>query len=364
MIGKLLLGGIALNMKCRTTIFGSLVTLLAAFTTAAAIGQASALAQASRTPDQVDLSQYVLSERAYKQAARIYGFLYGQHRAIDTMKKQFPDLAPTFASLEAQFDAAYGWPQTTATAIVDTLGTKTVAKLNSDFLRQTDALVDRTFTQQEAMTFAAEMQERINGNFTTGDIIQNLRWLHYAPHPIEELVDGYAVSFNTASHPKAAGLNVTLSAPASWQQLEGDKPHIVQQWLSQNGSGDMNISLLARSVPELKGVQDADVQALIDDGGGKGLIGKDDEVLGVQLVHLDTLPTVRLDAVLTREIAGSELTTYIRYYMMYGNGYFVQLSCGVGRLQSEREKTAKRFPALKDLCERMAMGITVANRWQ
>jgi hypothetical protein len=42
-----------------------------------------------------------------------------------------------------------------------------------------------------------------------------------------------------------------LRTPLSWEQMEGNRPHIVIKRTSQNGTGDVVVTLLVRVVPEV-----------------------------------------------------------------------------------------------------------------
>lgn len=338
--------------------------LAAAFAAAVSFVVAdTSLAQSTQTPSDVDVSKYNPSERAYNQAARVYGFLHGQHLVLQTMKKQFPAYDVALTQIEAGFDAEYGWPQPKAEAILRTLGPEAFKKLNKEYIAPVEKLAKRKYTQQEVAAFAVEMQERTKGTINLPDILQNIRWLQYAGRPAREMNDRKTVRFSSSNHAKSAGLEVALSAPASWLQSEGERPHVVQQWLSQNGSGDMNVSLLIKADDRLKALQEADIVEMKGDD-GKGFVGDNDTVLETKFVHIDGAPAIRVDFVATRDSAVGEITSFSRSYFIIQPGALIQLSCGVGRMKTEREISEKRFPVLQDLCEQVAITLTIANRQQ
>jgi hypothetical protein len=340
------------------------LVLAAAFVTAVSFAVAeTSLAQSTQTPADVDVSKYNLSERAYKQAARVYGFLHGQHLVLQTMKKQYPAYEPGLTEIEAIFDAEYGWPQPKAEAILQTMGPEAFKKMNREYLAPVEKMAKRKFSQQEVAAYAVEMQERTKGTINLPDILQNLRWLQYAGRPAREMNDRKTVRFSSSNHSKSAGIDVALSAPASWLQSEGDRPHVVQQWLSQNGSGDMVVSLLIKADDRLQGFQEADVIEMMSDG-GKGLVGDNDTVLSSKLVHIDGAPAIRMDFISTRDNAVGEITSFNRAYFIIQSGAFIHLGCGVARMKTEKDISEKRFPALQDLCEQVAITLSIANRYQ
>ncbi|MBY5453910.1 hypothetical protein HFO91_30495 [Rhizobium leguminosarum] len=339
------------------------LVLAAAFATAVFAVADISLAQSTQTPADVDVSKYYVSERAYNQAARVYGFLHGQHLVLQTMKKQYPAYDPELTEIEAIFDAEYGWPQPKAEAILRTMGAEAFKKMNKEYVAPVEKLAKRKFSQQEVAAYAVEMQDRTKGTIKLPDILQNLRWLQYAGRPAREMNDRKVVRFSSSNHPKAAGVDVALSAPASWLQSEGDRPHVVQQWLSQNGSGDMSVSLLIKADNRLKGgLQEADIAEMKADD-GKGFVGDNDTVLETKFVHIDGAPTIRIDFVGTRDSAVGEITSFTRSYIIIQPGALVELACRVGRMKTQKDISEKRFPVLQDLCEQVAITLSIANRY-
>lgn len=328
-----------------------------------AVSSFTAAAQESVQSEGVDVSNYVLSELAYKQAARVYGFLYGQHRAAETLSRQYPQLAGQLSALEQQFAATYGWPEAKAKAIVATLGNSAISDLHKKHLSKVDEAMTRQFTVQEATTFASELKGRLDGNIDP-EVLRNILWLKYASRPVAEMVDGRTVRYNSSNHPKAKGIEFSLSAPISWRQREGDRPNTVQQWTSQNGSGDMTFSVLVKSSQELRGITDKDVEDLVAQGGARDFLGPTDELVASEFVHIDGAPTVMIDAAMMRETAGKEIGMQTRIYSIFQDSSLLQLSCSVGRPVAEKPIAEKRFSMVRDLCERIALSFSIANRYQ
>jgi hypothetical protein len=320
-------------------------------------------AQSTQTAAEVDLSRYVLNERAYKQAANVYGFVHGQRLVLQTMKRQFPAYAPSLSQIEASFDASYNWPQPKAEAILRNLGTASFEKLRKEYIDPSEKPLKRNYTPQEVDAFVTRMKERIAGKFDVPDVAQNMGWLQYGGRPATEMLDRKTVTFTTAGHPKSGGIDVSISAPASWLQKEGERPQILQQWASQNGSGDMNISLAIKSDEGLVGIQEKDVSELFADTKGRPFVRAEDEVLDSKIVHIDGAPSIRMDYITAREIAGHELTYFFRNYSIFQSGAMIQLSCTVARPKEERKIAEQRFSSVQDLCERVVLTLSISNRY-
>ena len=54
---------------------------------------------------------------------------------------------------------------------------------------------------------------------------------------IAEFRAGQLARFGSQGHAKARGLNFTIRYPRSWRAMEGERPHVVQNFVSADGSG-------------------------------------------------------------------------------------------------------------------------------
>lgn len=55
--------------------------------------------------------------------------------------------------------------------------------------------------------------------------------------------------FRTQGHPKAKGVDFQVRYPASWRPAEGERPNIIQKFVSENGRGLESIMLVVKDIP-------------------------------------------------------------------------------------------------------------------
>ena len=100
----------------------------------------------------------------------------------------------------------------------------------------------------------------------------------YSKNPALELFDGWKQTFRTKGHPKAKGVDFSISVPVSWSKREGNRPNIIQVFRSGSGHGPIVCSLMVRTIPlptdyaptkqELKEFfQPGELKGMVPDGG-------------------------------------------------------------------------------------------------
>ena len=63
---------------------------------------------------------------------------------------------------------------------------------------------------------------------------------------VRSFIDGQQKKYKTIDNPKANGLNLIIAYPEDWLPKEGNGPHIVQKFVSENGRGTENVSILIK----------------------------------------------------------------------------------------------------------------------
>ncbi len=344
-------------------LFRKLVIGVAATAFSVALGTVAS-AETKKPGPAIEVSAYQMDELAYKQAAQVYGFMYAQRMTLAAMQKQYPEYAPALKLQELQFDAAYGWPEANAEAIVKTLGESAAQTMIDQYFKPYEENWNRKFSDAEVKAFSSELEERISGKFSTPDIRQNMLWLQYGGRPSSEMVDGKTVQFNSATIPKANGIEVTFRTPASWHKAEGDRPHVVQKWISQNGSGDMAIILIVMTGEDFKGITRDDVEQSYAQDQGKMFVPANASLLASSVVSIDSAPTVLFDTTMALTIAGKELSLRTRTYDIFAADSLISLQCSVTRPSAQKEVAEKRFPRVGELCEKVASTFTIPSQWK
>jgi len=186
-----------------------------------------------------------------EQLAQAYGFLLGQDMTLQRIEAEFPDQAiaaqaarhlfaasPLGASrgaLEAKLSEILGqdWPL--------------VKEQLSSQLRTT--LDSQTLTEGDAAAFVSEVSGRVKGNLP--DSVKAILLAEnptFSKSPAAELAGGWGQTFRTKGHPKAKGVDVSFTLPASWSRREAARPNIVQLFRSEAGHGLIVCNILVKDL--------------------------------------------------------------------------------------------------------------------
>lgn len=326
-----------------------------------ALGQSVDAGPISSASD-VDISDYTLNEKAFKQAGKAYGYIIGQKHAIEILSEQFPEYAHTLQSLGLQFDFKFNWPGFRSKRVVRELTRDEFDQWSKEYIDPIREFADKPYNREQAERFNADLQGRLHGEMDP-EVLSTLLWLKYANRPVAEMIDGWSARFDTRGHEKSLGLDVSFEVPLSWKQKAGVRPHVVQQWVSQNGSGLMNVILTINELPLDGKVTMDDMRDYVFSDDIRDFVLDEGELLHRDVVVIDTIPTAVVDQKFTRTSADVTLTTYQRAYIFFAFDTLTFLTCSVADADANAVTAQERFPLVVDLCSRIARTTSVANTY-
>lgn len=200
-----------------------------------AIGQIT-LGQASQAPLETDLS-------------RTYGYINGQRFKLNRIKKEFPDLSIYAQKAELEFQAAFGNAERNINvALQEILAgqySEYVLKMNDQL---GTLLSSQPLNRELGANFIAEVESRANGKIES-PVLETLLTYQFKESPAEEVLRGYSQVFRTKDHRKAKGVDFQIRYPSSWKPAEGERPNIIQKFVSENGRGLEAILLMVKDIP-------------------------------------------------------------------------------------------------------------------
>jgi hypothetical protein len=133
--------------------------------------------------------------------------------------------------------------------------------------RGVESLAKLSWTQPQAQQFIGEVRERAKGNIPSPTLETLLLFNPiYQKRPEQEFLDGYRYRYSSASEHKARGLDFTIELPKTWLAKEGNRPHVLQKFVSQNGRGPQLVILFVTelALPPGVAVTAADVKEILN----------------------------------------------------------------------------------------------------
>ena len=193
--------------------------------------------------------------------AKTFGFCYGQRLSLTQLRQMFPDLEPQIMLAEMQWKSAFKEAEAGVEERLKAFGPEQWEDTRSKMIAQLEPVLKQQnskATREIAVKFVEVVQQRAKGVLDSPN-----REMLLASHPRFvkspelEFATGYTGTFSSKGHSKAKGVELTVSYPLSWKQLEADRPNVVQKWTSDGGHGTDIFMVQIRRLPAVPTPQES-----------------------------------------------------------------------------------------------------------
>lgn len=180
----------------------------------------------------------------------------------------------------------------------------------------------------------------------------------------KEFVDGKVAKFSTKGHPKSKGTSFTIKYPSSWLAKEGERPNVVQNFVSDNGKGFEMVMIITKAIPPNEPFTQADVQEMLSLEGLKQLIPKGGKFLNAKSTKIENDPAGIVEYSMRYERAGLEIETQSLTFMFFQKRTLVSVQFQVASSPASSGDLAKRYTALRPLLVMMMNSIVFNDKWK
>jgi hypothetical protein len=181
---------------------------------------------------------------------------------------------------------------------------------------------------------------------------------------VEEFTSGNR-KFSTTGHSKAKGINMTLAYPKSWLAKEGERPNIVQKFVSPAEKGfEVMALILIKAIPGRAPSEREQLEFFMPDN-MKGTIPPGAQFIRAKATKIEDLPAGILEYTWRQERVGIIINSqFISYSFIYGNN-MIGLQCSVSTLEPITPAAlAQRMEEFKPLFFLMANSIVLETKWK
>lgn len=263
-----------------------------------------------------------LSNALAKDIGQAYGFYLGQDYSLSEISKKHPSLSGLAQIAEKEFAANFQSSIEGMDALMTKYSKSEWNKIKAQLTTQIASSINiEQISETQARQFVELVRERAKGNIDS-PVIETLLLFKsgYEENPEREFIDGYKFKYSTNGAGKAKGVAFSIESPKTWVSKEGDRPNIVQKFVSENGRGLELLLILIKEMPLQPGekiteqdiseiLNPKDIQDFIPDGGVYLNSGK---------LSLENLPGFwvhfKMDMVRVRNTVGMETIMYTIFY--------------------------------------------------
>jgi hypothetical protein len=223
-------------------------------------------------------------------------------------------------------------------------------------------LSKQTYSRDDALSFIEEVKARSKGNlpdeFRAILLASNPR---YMKKPVQEFTEGWRHTYRSKGHPKAKGVDFSISYPASWIKREGNRPNIIQVFQSGAGYGEVMLMPMVKTIPEFAKEKPSpqDLKDFFSSEDLKAIIPQGGTFLSMTSIVIENLPAAML--VFDSKQQRMELTMTVRstQFMVIYKDSMIGLQFAAapipGQSQSLQEIHDKFLPAYKAIVNTLVL---------
>lgn len=179
------------------------------------------------------------SNSKYETLGATYSFYLGNQYLISKAIKTYPEHEEKLLEIRNRFN--YNFQDSIENIKKDlllVLNKNELEDLENQIFQSFDNTVPN-FNQININALINNLNDFSKGNNISPEILKTI--LNYKPlytkFPEQEMLDNFIQEYSTKNNKKANGLNLKFKLPFSWRGFEGERPHIVQKYISNNGNG-------------------------------------------------------------------------------------------------------------------------------
>lgn len=180
---------------------------------------------------------------------------------------------------------------------------------------------------------------------------------------IREFASGQKTKFSTDGHPKAKGVRLSLYYPNSWTAKEGERPNIVQKFVSTRGRGVEMAVLITKSLPPDLEYSAQELREFFAPDNLKDMVPDGALFLAATSTKIETLPAGILDFVVNEQRAGMTVSMRTASLIFIEKNTMVQFQFSVGGTASTLQELEDRMTLLRPLFTLMSNSIILEDMW-
>ena len=188
-----------------------------------------------------------------------------------------------------------------------------------------------------------------------------------ASDAVNEFASGHRTKYSTEGHPKSKGISMTIHYPKSWRAKEGDRPNVVQNFVSDGGQG-FEIAMIQTYYTKLPAgtmMSEKEQLNLFTPSELKRFVPPEMTFISAMSTRIDRVPAGIVEYSARTESAGQVIDSQsIHYIFFYGN-IMIQFHCMVAMGQGATTVAlTQKMNKFRPLFTAMASSIVLMNQWK
>lgn len=182
--------------------------------------------------------------------------------------------------------------------------------------------------------------------------------------PVAEFANGSVIKFSTRGHVKAKGAVFSMKVPKSWAALEGERPNIVQKFVSESGKGLEMALIVTKSIPSNVPFSKEDIRDFLSADGQQEMLPEGASFITAKSTLMEAEPAGVMEYTMQAKRADYDLYIHVLALTFFQGRTMVQLQFQVGGLPTERANIERRFAIFRPLFQQMMNSIVFDDKWK
>lgn len=304
-----------------------------------------------------------MNQKLIKGVAQAYGFILGQEYTLSMIAKQYKDLATAVKLSNAKFESAF--PEIKKKLEMQlklALGEKKFQEMANALINNLqNTLKQNKLTRETSQNFLKKVEDRAKGKIET-PVLEYLLIVKYASNPVGEFLDGFRQRYSTDGSGKSQGIKLSLQLPRSWARKEGERPHIVQKWVSENGTGLVMIMLDIRNA-EGYNPSKTEIELAVRSGEVRKAIPEGGSYIDSGVFSLEMRTGYWLHVKMLQERVGITLYQESLIYQLFFHGKAIGFLCFAGGPEKDKKIVSETLKNTRPLFQQVLNSLVLKQAY-
>lgn len=304
------------------------------------------------------------SQSSVKAISKTYGFVLGQDSSLARVERTYPDAAIQIEMARLAFNSSFPDIKKKLEAeLIAAIGAENLKKLRVEIDNKLrDMQAKQKVTPQIAQQFLEQVKARAKGDELEPDVLRYLLAVRYSENPVDEFSDRFRQRFRTDGSGKARGIRLVLQLPRSWLAAEGERPHIVQKWTSEGGTGNSIVMLDIRDA-EGYNPSRSEMEQFVKSGEVREAVPEGGTMHDSGTVTLEKRTGYWIDMSVKLERAGVRMYQRGTMHQLFIKGKAVGLLCMSYSKQDEPQKADAAAKLIKPICQQVLNSLVLEQAY-
>ena len=303
------------------------------------------------------------NSKSIRGLSQAYGYVSAQELTIASIEKQYPELEGKAALARAQFQLAFPDSAVKLRKHIFAAVDRLEFDKGMDVLREKILAnqASRTLTRSDANAFLDEVVSRSKGEIES-PVYEYLLAVKYESWPAGEFLDRKRQRYQTDGTGKAQGIKLALQLPRSWAPLDGERPHIVKKWESENGTG---LEMIALDIRDAEGYAPTrqEIEELVRSGEAKLAMPESAALVSAGAFLVEGQPGYWVQMTLKQERVGVGIYQEAIQYQLYFRGKAIGILCSALGPPENTTRVSEAFVRIRPLCQQVVNSLVLLQKY-